>query len=61
MKRRIQRRRQQERVTTPARMKEILCEEWDKVSIEEINKEIERLPRTVAQCLAVQGGNNFQA
>lgn len=61
MKRRIQRRRGAERVTTEKRMKEVLVEEWNKITIEEINKEIARLPRVMDKCINVDGGNNFNS
>jgi hypothetical protein len=59
MKSRIQTRRGAERVTTLSRMKKDLQEEWDRITIEEINKEISRLPTVMARCIAVNGGNNF--
>jgi stage III sporulation protein SpoIIIAA len=34
-------------------MKEVLQEEWDRITIEEINKEISRLPTVMARCIAV--------
>jgi len=61
MKRRILRRRGAERITTVKDMRRVLVEEWDKIAIEEINKEIERLPSIMVHCIAVNGGNNFQA
>jgi transposase len=59
MKSRIQTRRGRERVTTVSRMKEVLQEEWDRITIEEINREIARLPKVMERCIAVNGGNNF--
>ena len=56
MKRMIQRSRGSERVTTVPEMKKVLHEEWDRITIEEINKEIAQLPTTISQCLAVKGG-----
>jgi hypothetical protein len=61
LKRRIQRRRASERVTTVADMKLVLQEEWEKITVEEINCEIDKLPTIVTRCLAVNGGNNFHA
>ena len=58
---RILRRRGSERITSVTRMQEVLVEEWEKITIEEINKEIAKLPTIVARCIAVQGGNNFHA
>ena len=59
LKSRIQRRRGSERVTTICHMREVLMEEWDKVTIEEINKEISRLPHVMQRCIDCNGGNNF--
>jgi len=61
LKRRIQRRRASERVTTVTEMKEVLQEEWEKITIEEINKEIDLLPSIISGCLAVNGSNNYHA
>ena len=33
-------------------------ERSDRITIEEINKEIAQLPITISRCLAVKGGNN---
>ena len=56
---RIQRRRGIERVTTIGRMNEVLVEEWDKLTVEEISKEISRLPHVMQRCSECNGGNNF--
>ena len=61
LKRRIQRRHALERVTTITEMMAVLCEEWGKITIEEINEKIEKLPTIVSRCLSVSGGNNFHA
>jgi len=61
IKRRIQRRRASERVTTVAEMKVVLREEWEKITVEEINCEIEKLPTIMSRCLAVNGSNTFHA
>ena len=61
LKRRIQRRRASERVTTVTDMKAVLVEEWEKITVEEINWEIDKLPTIVMHCLSVNGGNNFHA
>ena len=61
MKRRIQRRRASERVTTVTEMKAVLVEEWEKITVEEINREIDKLPTTVMRCLSVNGGNDYHA
>ena len=57
---RIQRRRALERVTTIAVMK-VVCEEWEKITIDEINYEIETLPAIISRCFAVNGSNNSHA
>jgi len=59
MKRRIQRRRASERVTTVTDMKLVLHEEWEYITLEEINCEIDKLPTIVTRSLAINGGNNF--
>ena len=61
IKRGIQRRRGSERVTTVPEMKKVLHEEWDRITIEEINKEIAQLPTKISRCLAVKGGNNYHS
>jgi hypothetical protein len=42
-------------------MKKALIEEWDNLSIEEINIEIAKLPIIMEHCIAVKGDNNFHA
>ena len=42
-------------------MKVVLCEEWEKITIDEINCEIEKLLTIVSRSLAVNGSNNFHA
>jgi transposase len=61
MKRRIQTRRGSERITTVKAMKKVLQEEWDKITIEEINNEIAKLPTIMRRCIEVNGGNKFHA
>ena len=61
LKRRIQRRRGSERITTRAEMVAMLQEEWDRLTIEEINNEIRKLPTIMQRCLNVNGGNKFHA
>jgi transposase len=61
MKRRIQTRRGAERITTVNEMKKVLQEEWDKITIEEINTEIAKLPTIMKRCIAVNGGNKYHA
>ena len=61
MKRRIQRRRGTERITTMGEMKRVLQEEWDKITIEEINREVEKLPTIMQRCIDVNGNNNYHA
>ncbi|RPA94223.1 hypothetical protein L873DRAFT_1702122, partial [Choiromyces venosus 120613-1] len=46
-------------LTTITRMKDVLYEEWDKITIEEINKKILRLPKAMQRCINVPGGGNY--
>jgi len=39
----------------------VLLLEWEKITWEDINCEIDKLPTIVTCCLAVNGGNNFHA
>ena len=59
MKSRIQTRRDVERVTTAGEMKLILKQEWERITIEEINREVSKLPSILAQCISPKGGNKF--
>lgn len=61
MKMRILRRLGSERIRTPLEMKIVLEEECSKITIEEINHEIVKLPDIIVRCIAKKGGNNFQA
>ncbi|RPA97195.1 hypothetical protein L873DRAFT_1771557 [Choiromyces venosus 120613-1] len=61
MKSRIQRRQGAERITTQTEMKSVLNEEWAWITIEEIDKEIAKLPIIMSRCIAVNGSNNFHA
>ena len=61
MKRRIQRRRGLERITTIGEMKCVLKEEWEKITIDEINAQISLLPKTMMSCIRQAGGNRFHA
>jgi transposase len=61
MKRRIQRRRGVQRITTLLQMKTVLVEEWEKITIEEINTQIALLPKTMENCINQSGGNRFHA
>ncbi|RPA89497.1 hypothetical protein L873DRAFT_1616822, partial [Choiromyces venosus 120613-1] len=45
--------------TTLTHMMDILHEKWDKITIEEVNKEILKLPKVMQCCINVQGGNNY--
>jgi len=56
---RIQTRRGSEKVTTAQRMRVVLQEEWDRITIGEINTLYNRLPTVMQRCIAVDGGNNF--
>jgi len=40
-------------------MELILKEEWEKITIEEINHEIVKLPDIMLQCITINEGNNF--
>ena len=61
MKKSILRQRGVERITSVSLMKEVLTEEWDKITVEEINAEITKLPGIIQRCLAVAGGNKYHA
>jgi len=56
LKSRIQIRRGNELVTSVKPMREVLVDEWNCVTIDEINRKIERLPTVMECCLNVQGG-----
>ncbi|RPA94779.1 hypothetical protein L873DRAFT_1700302, partial [Choiromyces venosus 120613-1] len=45
--------------TTITQMKDVLYEEWDKITIEEINKEILRLPKVMQGFINVPGRGNY--
>jgi len=61
LKSRIQWCQASECVTTVAGMKVVLKEEWEKITVEEINKEIAQLPKIMQPCLSVDGSNNYHA
>lgn len=61
MKERILRRQGAERIITVTDMRRDLVEEWEKIIIEEINTEIEKLSTIMERCITVNGGNNFHA
>ena len=61
LKRRILRRRGSEQITSVGAMKAVLEEEWDRLTIAEINLEILKLPEIMRRCLAVKGSNNYHA
>ena len=61
MKSRILRRRGEEKITSPIQMREVLVEEWDKITIEEINNEVSKLPMIMGRCMLQDGGNKFDA
>ena len=46
-----------ERITTVTQMKSVLQEEWEKITITEINSKISLLPKTIELCTK-QGGIN---
>jgi len=58
---RILRRRGAERICLPGAMELILKEEWEKITIEEINHEIVKLPDIMLRCITIDGGNKFHA
>lgn len=51
----------EEPVETVQAMRLALKETWDNLSIERINREIEKLLYLMAKCLSVSGNNNFPA
>jgi len=60
MKSRIQTRRGHERATSVSdHMKEILQQEWDQITVQEVNKELSKLPKVMAKCIEQHGGNKF--
>lgn len=61
MKSRILRRRGEEKITTPTEMKAVLQEEWAKITVDEINNEISKLPLIMGRCMLQDGGNKFDA
>ena len=58
---RILRRRGEEKITTPIEMKAVLQEEWAKITVDEINNEILKLPLIMGRCMLQDGGNKFDA
>jgi transposase len=61
LKCRIKWRRASEHVTTVVQMQVVLQEEWEKITVKEINKEIVQLPKIMQCCLSVNGSNNYHA
>ncbi|RPB02492.1 hypothetical protein L873DRAFT_1841656 [Choiromyces venosus 120613-1] len=61
MKSHIQTYRGHEHITSLPQMKLVLQGQWDKITIEDINKEVAKLPSIIAKCIIVQGGNNYYA
>jgi hypothetical protein len=61
LKCRIQWCRASEGVTAVAEMQVVLQEEWEKITVEETNKEIAQLPKILQRCLSVNGSNNYHA
>jgi len=61
MKSWTQTRRGHERITFQQQMKQVLQEEWDRITIEEINKKVAKLPSIMAKCINVHGGNKYHA
>jgi len=48
-------------IRTPAEMKVVLEVEWSRLTLEEINYKIVKLPDIMVRCIAKKGGNHFQA
>jgi hypothetical protein len=61
IKSRIQKRRGSERITTISEMKLVLVEEWERITIDEINTEVAKLPAIMQRCINTSGGNNYHA
>ncbi|RPB02541.1 hypothetical protein L873DRAFT_1673054, partial [Choiromyces venosus 120613-1] len=61
MKSHIQTHHGHEYITSLPQMKLVLQEEWDKITIEDINKEVTKLPSIIAKYIIVEGGNNYHA
>ncbi|KAG0642658.1 hypothetical protein HOY80DRAFT_881158, partial [Tuber brumale] len=59
MKSRIQIRRSHERVTSISEMKKVLQQEWEQITVQEVSKEISKLPRVMAKCIEQQSRNKF--
>ncbi|RPB01260.1 hypothetical protein L873DRAFT_1677056, partial [Choiromyces venosus 120613-1] len=53
--------RGEEKITTPIQMKDVLAEEWAKITIEEINNELSKLPLIMGRCILQDSGNKFEA
>ncbi|RPA94324.1 hypothetical protein L873DRAFT_1937458 [Choiromyces venosus 120613-1] len=56
MKSRIQTQRGVERVTSAREMKLVLKQEWKNITIEDINREVSKLPNILAQCISQKEG-----
>ena len=61
MKWQIQRRRGAAQITSITEMRLVLEEEWDRLTIDEINAQISFLPKTMDLCIKQAGGNKFHA
>jgi len=61
MKSRIQTRRGPEQVTNLGQMKAMLKAEWQRIPVEEINKQIAKLPVIILKCIEKHWGNKFHA
>jgi len=61
MQSRIQTRHGHERITSLPQMRLVLQAEWDRATIEDINKEVARLSSIIAKWILVNGGNNYHA
>ena len=43
------------------RNKSVRVEDWEKITVEEIDREIDQLPTIILGSLSVDGGNNYHA
>ena len=53
MKSRIQTHHGHEQITSLPQMKLVLQEEWNKITIEEINKEVNKISSIIAKCINI--------
>lgn len=48
-------------VSTVEEMRQAMYEAWEALSVERINREIEKLPEILVKCINVNGNNNYHA